>query len=485
MPKKVFLVLALFALLFTATACSQTAAPTTASTEAVTAAPADEEVVLAVIGESKSASYSLESLMALPAVEGQAGIKSSTGKITPPTAFKGVSLLELIDQVGGLGNDMGVEIEAEDGYTMTFSGDQLKSGDFIAYDPATGDELKSHDPLTVIVAYEMNGEALDEKSDGTLRLAIISDTNNQVTDGHWSIKWVRKITLKSMAEEWTLEAHGAIDDVIDRGSFESCSASGCHGASWTDTKAQEWSGTPLWIIVGRVDDEFKHGSDVEPYNRELADAGYTVEVVAADGYSVTFDSATIKENNAILLANKVNGNILPEEDSPLRLVGPDLTGKQSIGAVAKIILHFDETDVPEATEAATEAAEEPESEVVVPAGDAALTLTGLVDAGQSWSLEMLKSMDVVTLELEHPKKGMTKYQGVRLNDLLALAGPQADAECLLFTAADGFTAEIKLADAQACTDCLVAFDDDGSLKLAMPGMDSGAWVKTLVSIEVK
>lgn len=473
MSKKLPLLLMLVTLVLITAACTQAVATTAAPTEA---SAAGGDVVLDIIGESKSASFSMESLMALPAAEGQAGIKSSTGKITPPTAFKGVSLVELLDQVGGIGENMGVEIEAEDGYVMTFSGDQIKSGDFIAYDPATGDELKSHDPLTVIVAYQMDGQMLDEKSDGKLRLAIISDKNNQVTDGHWSIKWVRKITVKSMAEEWSLDAEGAIQDTVDRGSFESCSASGCHGASWTDTKAQEWSGTPLWIIVGRVDDEYKHGSDVQPYNRELAESGaYTIEVVGADGKSVTLDSQTVMENNAILLANKVNGNMLSGDDFPLRLVGSGLDEGQSIANVTKVILHFAET--PAATEAATQAA--------APAGEAALTLTGLVDAGQSWSLDMLKGMAVVKLQLEHPKKGMTDYEGVRLNDLLALAKPKADAASVLFTAADGFTAEVKLADVQACSDCLVAFDDDGSLKLAMPGMESGLWVKTLTSIEIK
>lgn len=479
MSKRLPLFLMLVTMLLLTAACTQTVATTAAPTEA---SAGGGDVVLDIIGESKSASFSMESLMALPAAEGQAGIKSSTGKITPPTAFKGVSLVKLLDQVGGIGENMGVEIEAEDGYTMTFSGDQIKSGDFIAYDPATGDELKSHDPLTVIVAYQMDGQPLDEKSDGRLRLAIISDKNNQVTDGHWSIKWVRKITVKSMAEEWSLDAEGAIQDTVDRGSFESCSASGCHGASWTDTKAQEWSGTPLWIIVGRVDDEYKHGSDVEPYNRELAESGaYTVEVVGADGKSVTFDSKAIEEDNAILLANKVNGNMLSGDDFPLRLVGSGLDEGQSIGNVTKVILHFAET--PTATEAVVET--QAATQAAAPAGEAALTLTGLVDAEQSWSLDMLKGMAVVKLQLEHPKKGMTEYEGVRLNDLLALAKPKADAESLVFTAADGFTAEVKLADVQACADCLVAFDDDGSLKLAMPGMDSGLWVKTLVSIEVK
>lgn len=469
MKKNTVLLLAFFALLFATAACTQVVAPTTAPAEPTTAsseAAAGGDVVLDVIGDSKSISFSMETLKTLPAVEGQAGIKSSTGKITPPTTFKGVRLTDLVDQIGGMDASMGVEIEAEDGYIMTFSGDQIAKGAFIAYDPATGDEIKNPDPLTVILAYEMNGQPLDEKTDGHLRLAIISDKNNQVTDGHWSIKWVRKVTLKPMAAEWTLDLQGAIQDTVDRGSFESCSASGCHGASWTDTKAQEWTGTPLWIMVGRVDDEFKHGSDVEPYNRALADAGYTVEVVAADGYSVTFDSQRIKEDNTIIVANKVNGNMLAEGDSPLRLVGPTLTGKESVGGIVKIILHLNGT-------------------AAAPAGQTALTLTGLVNAQQSWSRDMLEALGKVELQLEHPKKGMQKYEGVRLNDLLALAGPKAEAAKLVLTADDGYAVETDLAGVLACADCLVAFADDGTLSLAMPGMESSLWVKNLVKIEVK
>ena len=474
MKKNLLLLCALFALLLVAAACAQAAAPTAVPAEPTTApteptaaptetVPAGGDVVLDVIGESKSISFSMDTLKALPAVEGQAGIKSSTGKITPPALFKGVSLLTLIEQVGGLGADMGVEIEAEDGYIMTFSADQLVNGAFIAYDPATGDELKTVDPLTVIIAYEMDGQPLDEQRDGKLRLAIISEKNNQVTDGHWSIKWVRRVTLKSMAEDWVLELQGALDEPIDRGSYESCSASGCHGATWTDTKAQEWSGTPLWIIVGRVDDEFKHGSDVQPYNRELAEAGYTIEVVAADGYSVTFDSQRISEDNAIILANKVNGNMLAEGDSPLRLVGPTLTGKESIGAVVKIILppNGDSTAGDDAA-AATRA--------VAPAGEEALTLVGLVNAEQSWSRDMLEALGKVKLQLEHPKKGMQEYEG---------------AAKLVLTASDGYAVEADLAAVLACADCLVAFADDGTLVLAMPGMESSFWVKDVVRIEVK
>ena len=37
--------------------------------------------------------------------------------------------------------EMGVAVTAEDGYSMTFSYDQVINGNFIAYDPATGNEL--------------------------------------------------------------------------------------------------------------------------------------------------------------------------------------------------------------------------------------------------------------------------------------------------------------------------------------------------------
>ena len=46
-------------------------------------------------------------------------------------------------------------------------------------------------------------------------------------------------------------------------------------------------------------------------------------------------------------------------------------------------------------------------------------------------------------------------------------------------------AEADLAAVLACADCLVAFADDGTLVLAMPGMESSLWVKDLVKIEVK
>jgi hypothetical protein len=311
-------------------AATPTTAPTVAPTKAATPA-------LELVGASTK-SFTLDEVKALPATEGFAGIKSSTGKITPPVKFKGVALDKLCEQVGSLGADQGINVVAKDGYAMTLSYDQITKGDFITYDPGTGDEVKIADPLKVVIAYEMDGKPLNEEMDGTFRLVVVSAKNNQVVDGHWSVKWVTQVVVKSLAQEWTLQIEGAITEKMDRGTFESCSAPGCHGVTWKDDKAQEWKGVPLWLLVARADDEVKHGTGA--FNEKVADQGYKVDVVAADGYKATLDSARLKRNNNILVANTVNGNPLDETYFPLRLVGSDLQKNEMAGQVAKIVLHL-------------------------------------------------------------------------------------------------------------------------------------------------
>jgi hypothetical protein len=57
---------------------------------------------------------------------------------------------------------------------------------------------------------------------------------------------------------------------------------------------------------------------------------------------------------------------------------------------------------------------------------------------------------------------------------------------VIFTAKDGYSAEVSLGDVLACADCLLAFTDTpGILYAVMPGFEGGAWVKEIVSLEVK
>jgi molybdate/tungstate transport system substrate-binding protein len=123
-----------------------------------------------------------------------------------------------------------------------------------------------------------------------------------------------------------------------------------------------------------------------------------------------------------------------------------------------------------------------EAQAPEPAAKAALSVTGAVENELALSMADLEALGVEELTVEHPKKGAQTYEGVRLSKVLDAAKPTG--ETLTFIAADDYTIDLPLADAQACADCLVAVDGDG-LSMAMSGMEGMFWVKDLVSIEVK
>jgi DMSO/TMAO reductase YedYZ molybdopterin-dependent catalytic subunit len=452
-------------------------APLETELPAEPASPESAVPVLEIVGETDSVSLTMAELKDMPATEGFAGIKSSTGQITPPNTFKGVALKDLAALVGGMDENTGFNVVAEDGYSITYSYDQINHGTFVAYDPATGDELKNPVQLTPILAYEMNGQPLDPKQDGILRLAIVSDTMNQVTDGHWSVKWVVRFEAKKLGAEWILRAQGAIQEDIDRASIESCSAPQCHGASWTDDKAQEWVGVPLWLLVGAVDDEIAHEGPA--FNYDLSQTDYRVDVIAGDGYTVTFDSIRLARNNNIIVAYKVNDNPLTEKYFPLRLVGSGLQKNEMVGGIAE--LKLDLAPLPTTEEPVAEEPGEPQM-----TAEGSMVVIGLVKQAMGFMEADLRDLEVLQISAEHPKTGTAAYEGVSLNELLDLVGIQDGGKTLVITASDGYAVETNLEEVRACTDCLLAFTNTAEkFKTVMPGLPSNLWVKDVVSLEVR
>lgn len=439
------------------------------------------ETALTIEGFEETVKLRWVELKAMPAVEGWGGIKNSAGNITPAEQIKGVLLTDLIDLVGGFDEDVAVNVVAKDGYAMTLSHDQITQGDFVTYDPGTGAENEVDYPLQVVVGYERNGEPIPADEDGPLRLFILGEDNNQVIDGHWTIKWVEKIILKPMTEEWSLYLEGAITEEMDRNTYQSCAAPGCHQSTWTDEDGSEWTGVPLFKLAGRVDDGVAH--EDRAYNDDFAEAGYFIELFAADGYNVSLESAQTHFNEDIILANSVNGEPLGEDHFPLRLVGPGLEKKTMVGRVAQIVLKPKEgVEMPSGEAPAAE--EDGAEEITLPEG-AALMVHGEVINTLTLAMENLQTMTVEEVEIEHPKKGLQTYEGIRLAQLLNLAGASPDASTLVMTASDGYAAEVPLSDALNCEDCLIAFNEDGTLSMIMADMQTNVWVKNVHFLEVK
>ncbi|WP_062400720.1 hypothetical protein [Methanogenium cariaci] len=156
--------------------------------------------------------------------------------------------------------------------------------------------------------------------------------------------------LPESRSDWTLTLNGAISETIDRAGFEHgvVCADSKHKATWTDGD-NLWSGMPLWLLCGWVDDENTHG----PFNDELAAAGYTVTVIdygpdnvagTDDDYSVELASADVARNNNMIVANENHGKPPLSESGgdkpqwPLRLVGSDLAKGQMISSIDEIQL---------------------------------------------------------------------------------------------------------------------------------------------------
>jgi hypothetical protein len=200
MAKRLLALSAALALVLILVACQATATTPTPSPAPSPTAAQPQVAALEIVGPTGSKSLTLDELRTLPEAKGWAGIKNSVGKITQPTVHKGVSLEELCKLVGGAGPQDAIEVVAKDGYVTTLSYDEGIKGNVIAYDPISGNETKIGDTLQVIVAYERDGQPLPEESEGPLRLAVISPRNNQVTDGHWAVKWVRQIVVKHVSQ---------------------------------------------------------------------------------------------------------------------------------------------------------------------------------------------------------------------------------------------------------------------------------------------
>ena len=296
----------------------------------------EEGIALKIIAGDVAEELTMEEMMEMPSLEGWGGRMRSTGDIEGPFKLKGVSFIELVNLVGGINPDTAVKVISRDGYAMTFSYKQIKESDFITYDPVSKNEVP-HDELQMILAYQTDGEEMTFELGGPLRLAILSE-KNQVTDGHWWSKWVERIELVPAPKEWSLHLKGSLEEMIDRGTFESGASEGCHGVKYVDDKGREWEGIPLWLLVGRVDDDNPHEDDA--FNDSLVQEGYEVKVIALDGYSATLSVSSIARRNNIIVAYKLNGQFLPEDYWPLRLAGEGLTGKQQVGQIKEINLIF-------------------------------------------------------------------------------------------------------------------------------------------------
>lgn len=233
-----------------------------------------------------------------------------------------------------------VQVISADGYTVELNSSFVKMNQ------------------NIILANEMNGEQLPEtywplrlvgndleKSQMARNIAeirVVFEGMDSTPPSPPEVPTTPTTNPEADVPEFTLTLVGAMTEPMNKATF--MTAVQCdvlqHVYSWTDADGNVWTGIPVWLLVGRVDDDNAHGP--EAFNRELAATGYQVSFIAGDGYHKELDSAIISENNEIIIAYLVNGEPLPEDKSPLRVVGTDLTTGQMVSMLESIEIIFPE-----------------------------------------------------------------------------------------------------------------------------------------------
>jgi hypothetical protein len=272
--------------------------------------------------------------------ESEGGFKTSAGSLRGIGNYTGIRLVDLCNLVGGIDENCSLRVTADDGYSMVFAYNQVMGQDFVTFNPSTGDEVNRTQPLTTVLAYYKDGLNLTS-DEGPLRVAVLG-SEGLLTEGHWWIKFVVEIEIRPAVEEWTLLLEGALVENMTRATFESGVNCIEHSVNWTDSNNNVWTGLPLWLLVGRVDDSDVHetNSTVRAFNDTLALQGYTVKVITGQGYSCEFNSTRVMRNPNIIVANRLNGAPLPDPYWPLKLVGSGLISNETLGNVVEIQIIF-------------------------------------------------------------------------------------------------------------------------------------------------
>ena len=195
-----------------------------------------------------------------------------------------------------------------DGYEMTYSGSQV-------LDQKDG---------TWILAFRLDGDFLP-KDPGYVRTIKVGPANPNI-DGHLSVRMVKKITVMQKGfKDFSMRLDGKMQWVLDRSTLESCTS--CHRTTVTFEKkglVDTYTGFPAWLALAYVDDPkyapHKQDTSILTYDAAAAAAGYRVDFIAADGFTVSLDSRDLDHNDQVILAMYKNGAPLPEGEFPLVLV---------------------------------------------------------------------------------------------------------------------------------------------------------------------
>ena len=112
-----------------------------------------------------------------------------------------------------------------------------------------------------------------------------------------------------------------------------------------------------------------------------------------------------------------------------------------------------------------------------------LTVTGMVE--KAYTIDTLIALPQTTTDYTDKDGETTTYSGVAFSTLLSDLKLSSDPTTVKMIAADDYEGEVTFEELNACSDCIIAFLDDGTLRSVLPNFSGKANVKDLVKINLQ
>jgi len=271
----------------------------------------DQDVILSLARGDVTFEYASFDLQLLEQIEAAGTFTNSAG-IDYTATYTGVPMSTLI---GNVPDDTTIRVTASDGYSMNYEAGML-------LDTSEG---------VWVLAFLEDGEALASDV-GPLRVVQIGDPVPHFQSS-LSAKMVTGIEVLGTYEPYMLNAIGVVVRTFARSELEAGIGCPCHTSTVTVTSKGEthtYTGLPLWRLVAFVDDntfpapeEGIHYNDAD-FSDEASASGYTVALVASDGYTQEVPSSVIARDDRFVIAFKRDGVFLdPDSDGYMRFVYDD------------------------------------------------------------------------------------------------------------------------------------------------------------------
>lgn len=173
---------------------------------------------LKVTKGSKTLTYTLDQLKAMPSATGYWGAVNDKPYAT--AKYTGVSLLRLVDTVGGRTSSEQIVVKSADGFKAVYTPeilDQMSDGTYPMY-RVNGTEVTTNDrQAQLIVAFEKDGQALPAGK-APFRVVPATTQNDRLSQGPWGPAMAYSIevieadsTSTSLETKTTVASHTAVD----------------------------------------------------------------------------------------------------------------------------------------------------------------------------------------------------------------------------------------------------------------------------------